>query len=214
MKHASSRLRLRGKPRLCCSKCCLLRDSSQCARLTAGRPSRWTTPVCPLTPLPDPLRFVCRKLRDFNFLPRLQRHRSHCQARLRGRCAAACSTRRGGEQMGGSKPEKSSEQPKTSQEEEGCLERRKRWSNATETARFPGDPNQKDFATRVTVGEAGYTISTNDPWTGDGKTTGHAEGDLHRHGTHSENPKKGDFVRSSDEFTGLIGGIIKWWRGN
>lgn len=71
---------------------------------------------------------------------------------------------------------------------------RDKWGSYVETGRYTNG----EKATRVSVGSSGYTHTTWDKDGNKGKTTGHKSGDFHKHGTHSDNPKKGSFIRTSE----------------
>lgn len=64
---------------------------------------------------------------------------------------------------------------------------------------------EKTGTTTVTYGTQGGTITTPS-----GKTTVHARGDVHHHGSHSTNPSKGNFDRSGQPHSGVAFSLFKF----
>lgn len=90
------------------------------------------------------------------------------------------------------------------------IERGIRDVTGTERSKW-GDPYvETGRGSRSTISEGGYTHSTYDKNKGRGKTTGHASGDFHKHGSHSHNPKKGHFERGNPPPAGrIISEVVK-----
>lgn len=78
------------------------------------------------------------------------------------------------------------------------------WNAARETSRA----SDGKALTTVTLGHQGYTQVVNHPVDGWGKTTGHIDGTIHRHGYMSDASPKGDFVKSNEPYRGIIGNVI------
>ncbi|WP_156937030.1 hypothetical protein [Bradyrhizobium sp. WSM2254] len=72
------------------------------------------------------------------------------------------------------------------------------WNMARETSRT----SDGSRLTVVTVGYQGYTLSVHHPTLGDAHITGHADGTQHRHEYMSDDPQRGDKVRSNLGYSG------------